>query len=132
MPMVSLVGDFVSAVTKFYEEEEAFTRRLEEEEQVLELERRRLAELQLADVQRRRAEAEATMAVVAAQNRVLANAGFSADDLGLTSEGIALNPPTADYVCVLKDCIPSMYSYSCVAGCRSVPVSPEQFLWLPA
>lgn len=84
---------FVSAVTKFYEEEEAFTRRLEEEEQVLELERRRLAELQLADVQRRRAEAEATMAVVAAQNRVLANAGFSADDLGLTSEGIASNPP---------------------------------------
>lgn len=83
---------FVSPVTKFYEEEEAFTRRLEEEEQVLDLERRRLAELQLADVQRRRAEAEATMAVVAAQNRVLANAGFSADDLGLTSEGIASNP----------------------------------------
>lgn len=78
----------VSAVTKFYEEEEAYSRRLEEEEQVLELERRRLAELHLAEAQRRRAEAEATMAVVAAaQTRSLSNVGFSADDLALSSEG---------------------------------------------
>jgi len=75
------------AGTKFYEDEEAFTRRLEEEEQVLEHERRRLAELHLVDAQRRRVEADATMAVVAAQNRALANNGFSTDDLGLSDEG---------------------------------------------
>lgn len=60
---------------------------MEEEEQVLELERRRLAELHLVDAQRRRVEADATMAVVAAQNRALANNGFSTDDLGLSDEG---------------------------------------------
>jgi hypothetical protein len=81
--LVALFG----TVTKFYEEEEAFTRRLEEEEQALEQERRRLAELHLVDAQRRRVEADATMAVVAAQNRALANTGFSTDDLGLPDEG---------------------------------------------
>ena len=38
------------------------------------------------DAQRRRVEADATMAL-AAQNRALANTGFSTDDLGLPDEG---------------------------------------------
>jgi RNA recognition motif-containing protein len=85
------------AGTKFYEDEEAFTRRLEEEEQVLELERRRLAELHLVDAQRRRVEADATMAVVAAQNRALANNGFSTDDLGLSDEGLSQFHPSNSF-----------------------------------
>ncbi|KAG0583822.1 hypothetical protein KC19_3G165500 [Ceratodon purpureus] len=84
------------AVTKFYEEEEAFTRRLEEEE-ALEQERRRLAELHLVDAQRRRVEADATMAVVAAQNRALANTAFSNDDLGLPDEGLSQFHPSNSF-----------------------------------
>nr|XP_024380340.1 zinc finger CCCH domain-containing protein 22-like isoform X5 [Physcomitrium patens] len=90
----SIDGKDYHSIPKFYEEEEAFTRRLEEEE---ELERRRLAELHLVDVQRRREEADATMAVVAAQNRALANTGFSTDDLGLSDEGLSQFHPSNSF-----------------------------------
>ncbi|XP_024388657.1 zinc finger CCCH domain-containing protein 18 isoform X2 [Physcomitrium patens] len=85
------------AVPKSYEDEVAFTRQLEEEEQVLELGRRRLTDLHLVDAQRRRAEADATMAVVAAQNRALANAGFFTDDLGLSDEGLSQFHPSNSF-----------------------------------
>lgn len=120
-------------VTKFYEEEEAFTRRLEEEEQALEQDRRRLAELHLVDAQRRRVEADATMAVVAAQNRALANTGFSTDDLGLPDEGNSVVPPDWRFWKGIKHLIfgiinsiltpyflRSYWLYS-----RSIPVSPK-------
>lgn len=80
------------AGTKFYDDDEAF-RRMEEEE-VLE---RRLAELHLVDAQRRRVEADATMAVVAAQNRALQNNGFSSDDLGLSDEGLSQFHPSNSF-----------------------------------
>jgi hypothetical protein len=73
---------------KLYEEDEAFTRRMEEE-QALELERRCLAELQMADAKRHHAEVEASMAVIAAQNRSLVTAGFSSNDLSLPGEGLS-------------------------------------------
>lgn len=89
-----------------------------EEEEVLE---RRLAELHLVDAQRRRVEADATMAVVAAQNRALQNNGFSSDDLGLSDEG-------NDY---LSSILISRYKFqpcqrfsSCVLPFRSVSVPP--------
>jgi hypothetical protein len=78
----------VNAGPKLYEEDEAFTRRMEEE-QALELERRCLAELQMADAKRHHAEVEASMAVIAAQNRSLVTAGFSSNDLSLTGEGLS-------------------------------------------
>ncbi|CAK9219400.1 unnamed protein product [Sphagnum troendelagicum] len=73
---------------KLYEEDEAFTRRMEEE-QALELERRCLAELQMADAKRHHAEVEASMAVIAAQNRSLVTTGFSSNDLALPGEGLS-------------------------------------------
>jgi hypothetical protein len=84
---------------KLYEEDEAFTRRMEEE-QALELERRCLAELQMADAKRHHAEVEASMAVIAAQNRSLVTAGFSSNDLSLPGEGTQLQGSQLDMLVV--------------------------------
>jgi hypothetical protein len=89
----------VNAGPKLYEEDEAFTRRMEEE-QALELERRCLAELQMADAKRHHAEVEASMAVIAAQNRSLVTAGFSSNDLSLPGEGTQLQGSQLDMVVV--------------------------------
>ncbi|CAM6095939.1 unnamed protein product [Calypogeia fissa] len=83
---------------KYFDDEESFTRRLEEDEQSPYQDRRRLAELHLVDVQRRRAEAEVTIAaaqqahaqaqaqaqVHAQQN--LSNGVYSSDELSLSAE----------------------------------------------
>ncbi|KAH9535621.1 hypothetical protein CY35_17G063100 [Sphagnum magellanicum] len=76
------------SLPKLYEEDEAFSRQMEEE-QALELEHRCLMELHMASAQQRRAEAEASMAMVAAQNRSLVTAGFPANELSLPGEGLS-------------------------------------------
>jgi hypothetical protein len=80
---------WVGAVPKLYEEDEAFSRQMQEE-QSLELEHRCLMELHMASAQQRRAEAEASMAMVAAQSRSLVTAGFPANELSLPGEGTNL------------------------------------------
>jgi hypothetical protein len=79
---------WVGAVPKLYEEDEAFSRQMEEE-QALELEHRCLMELHMASAQQRRAKAEASMAMVAAQNQSLVTAGFPANELSLSGEGLS-------------------------------------------
>ncbi|CAM6012643.1 unnamed protein product [Sphagnum balticum] len=76
------------SLPKLYEEDEAFSRQMQEE-QSLELEHRCLMELHMASAQQRRAEAEASMAMVAAQSRSLVTAGFPANELSLPGEGLS-------------------------------------------
>lgn len=80
---------------KYFDDEESFTRRLEEDEQSSYQDRRRLAELHLAGVHRRRAEAEVTIAAAQqahAQAQAQAHAqqnlsnGVYSDELSLSAE----------------------------------------------
>jgi hypothetical protein len=92
---------WVGAVPKLYEEDEAFSRQMEEE-QALELEHRCLMELHMASAQQRRAEAEASMAMVAAQNQSLVTAGFPANELSLSGEGTNLTLRACNVLQLLK------------------------------